>query len=134
MWFLYRPDAANVWKDHEVQERYWRYRGILDGKNQARYLIAKRIPVSISLENPLEKLWEEHDKIAEEFDAYLKKVDHEEDALKNIEIPEASFLDLKENSTPLIESVLIRFIIEGAPPKVSGNSTVRLSPTNSFSG
>ena len=59
MWFLFRPDAANVWKDPEVRERYWRYRGILDGKNQARYLIAKRIPVSISLDEPLAKLWEE---------------------------------------------------------------------------
>lgn len=96
MWFLYRPDAANVWKNPEIKERYRRYSGILDGKNHARYLITKRIPVSISLDEPLEKLWEEHDKIAKEFDEYLEKIDQEEISLKDLAIPEVSFLDLKE--------------------------------------
>ena len=96
MWFLSRPDAANVWKNPEIKERYWRYRGILDGKNQARYLITKRIPANISLEEPLEKLWEEHDKIAKEFDDYIEKIDQEEGYLKKMTIPEISFLDLKE--------------------------------------
>ncbi|NPE09932.1 MAG: hypothetical protein GNW80_16755 [Asgard group archaeon] len=54
------------------------------------------MPVNISLDEPLEKLWEEHDRIAKEFDDYLLKIDHEEVSLKDMAIPEVSFLDLKE--------------------------------------
>ena len=96
MWFLMRPDAANVWKNHEVCERYWRYKGILDGKNHARYLIVKRIPANIALDEPLNKLWEEHERLAKTFDDYLEKLDQGELELKTMEIPEVSFLDLKE--------------------------------------
>jgi len=96
MWFLYRPDAANVWKDERIRERYSRYGGILDGKRIARYLLARRQPITCSLEQPLDALWVEHDKAAKEFKSFLKQVDTEDLQLKELQTPEISFLDLKE--------------------------------------
>jgi putative pyruvate formate lyase activating enzyme len=96
VWFLYRPDAANVWKNAEVCKRYARYRGILDGKRNARYLIVKKIAIKDSLDQSLDKLWKVHEKAAEEFKVLLKKVDNEEVDFKELPTPETSFLDLKE--------------------------------------
>ncbi|MFW9923306.1 MAG: radical SAM protein [Candidatus Thorarchaeota archaeon] len=96
MWFLYRPDASNVWKNEEVNRRYSRYKGILDGKKTARYLIAKKIPINISLNEPLVELWKEHDKCSREFNFTIKKIDSDEISFDSLEIPKNSFLDLKE--------------------------------------
>ena len=95
MWFLYRPDAANVWKNEKVVERYKRYRGILDGKRTARYLLAKKIPIS-TLANSIENLWKEHEKAAEKFKEQLLILDSGEISINDLETPEISFLDLKE--------------------------------------
>ena len=96
MWFLYRPDAANVWKNEKVQQRYKRYKGILDGKRTARYLISKRLAVESDLDLPLDKLWKLHDNAANEFPKLLAKIDTEGFEIKNLPIPNTSFLDLKE--------------------------------------
>ncbi|HUT80859.1 MAG TPA: radical SAM protein [Candidatus Bathyarchaeia archaeon] len=96
MWFLYRPDAANVWKDERVQKRYPRYKGIMDGNKIARYLLTKRFEVTCTLDQPLEKLWNEHDALAEKFQEFVLKVDQEEINLKDLPKPETTFLDLKE--------------------------------------
>ncbi|NHK30922.1 MAG: radical SAM protein [Asgard group archaeon] len=96
MWFLYRPDAANVWKNKEVCERYSRYQGILDGNKTARYLLTKKLALDCSLDQPLHKLWEEHEKAAKEFKTFVQKIDQEEIQFKDLPNPEISFLDLKE--------------------------------------
>ncbi|NHJ86195.1 MAG: radical SAM protein, partial [Asgard group archaeon] len=96
MWFLYRPDAVNVWKNPIVQERYPRYRAILDKAKKARYLITKKIPADIALDTSLEKLWEAHDKIATSFHDILLQIDNGELILDELKTPETSFLDLKE--------------------------------------
>ncbi|MBD3193142.1 MAG: radical SAM protein [Candidatus Heimdallarchaeota archaeon] len=96
MWFLVRPDAANVWKNQEVRQRYARYRAILDKQKSARYLIAKKIAVEINLDDPLEELWLAHDEAAEEFQKQIKKIDQGEILLEDLPSPKISFLDLKE--------------------------------------
>lgn len=97
MWFLYRPDAANVWKNEKVRERYKRYRGILDGNKIPRYLLTKRISVDFSIDDSKEKLWKAHDKAAKDFLEKINKIDKEETSFDELEIPELSFLDLKEH-------------------------------------
>jgi len=96
VWFIFRPDAVNVWKNSRVRERYQRYRAILDGKKKARYLVVKKIPIEEELNAPLEKLWKEHEKKAKEFTQVLKDLDQEKISLKEMPEPENSFLDLKE--------------------------------------
>ena len=96
LWFLFRPDAANVWKNEEVVRRYPRYKDILDGKKIPRYQIAKKIPIDISLNNSLEILWQEHEKKAEMFKEIITKIDNRELIINEIETPKTSFLDLKE--------------------------------------
>ncbi|MBN1330517.1 MAG: radical SAM protein [Candidatus Heimdallarchaeota archaeon] len=97
MWFLYRPDAVNIWKDEQVQKRYPRYKGIMDGNKIARYLLTKKFEVTCSLDQPLEKLWEEHDHLAEKFQDFILTIDREKTVtLKDFPTPKISFLDLKE--------------------------------------
>jgi len=96
VWFLYRPDATNVWKNNEVSNRYSRYRGILDGNKTARYLLTKKFALDCSLDQPLEKLWIEHDKAAEEYLLFIQNFDQKELQLEDLPDPKLSFLDLKE--------------------------------------
>ncbi|MHA1502254.1 MAG: hypothetical protein ACTSSB_10435 [Candidatus Heimdallarchaeota archaeon] len=96
LWFLFRPDATNVWKNQKVVRRYQRYRDILDGKKTARYLIAKSIPVDIALDSPLEKLWKAHEKASITFTKTLSKIDENKLSINDTPKPEISFVDLKE--------------------------------------
>ena len=96
MWFISRPDATNVWKNEEVIRRYQRYRDILDGKKTARYLIAKSIPVDITLDKPLDELWKAHEKASVVFNTTLEKIDSNKMSINEITKPTISFVELKE--------------------------------------
>jgi len=97
VWFIFRPDAVNVWKNKEVFKRYQRYRGILDGAKKARYLLVKRMPIDCSLEkDTLEELWAEHERLAEEFPKLLRKLDGDQITLDELPAHKKSFLELKE--------------------------------------
>ena len=96
MWFMFRPDAERVWQDTEVRLRYQRYRDILDGKRIPRYLLTKRISVTVPLDSPLNDLWIEHQKAATQFETLLKNIDNKTLDLALLPTPDVSFLDLKE--------------------------------------
>ena len=96
LWFMFRPDAANVWKDQKVVKSYQRYRDILDGKKTARYLIAKKIPVDIRLDCSLEDLWKAHEKTSTNFNETLHKIDANDLIVNDLSKPVTSFVDLKE--------------------------------------
>ena len=40
---ILRPDSVSVWNEDEILRRYSKYRGIIDGTESARYLIARTI-------------------------------------------------------------------------------------------
>ena len=40
---ILRPDANTVWQNEEILKRFARYKGIIDTKEIARYLIAKSV-------------------------------------------------------------------------------------------
>ncbi len=88
---ILRPDSLSVWENEDILKRFSNYRGILDGKQIARYLIAKSLECKFtstdSIEN-LEKLLKEK---SAEFQELLK-LDFEE--LKNREVKELSYIDL----------------------------------------
>lgn len=95
MWFLFRPDAANVWKNSRVRECYRRYKGIIDGIYLPRYLLTKKIPADFSPDKPLDKLWSIHDEIAQDFPSFVKEIDAGEKKYQELSTPSSSFLDLK---------------------------------------
>jgi putative pyruvate formate lyase activating enzyme len=96
LWFLFRPDATNVWKDQKVVQRYQRYRDILDGKKTARYLIAKKVSVDIAVDSSLEELWKSHEKATTDFNEIIQKIDTETLSVNDLPKPKVSFVDLKE--------------------------------------
>jgi len=64
MWREIRPDAVKVWENKEVKARLSRYYDIMGNKRIAKYLIAKKVPISINLEASTDQLWKEHDKVS----------------------------------------------------------------------
>lgn len=51
-----RPDSESVWQNMEILRRFSRYRGIIDGTQLARYLIAKTIDCDYNSSDTLENL------------------------------------------------------------------------------
>lgn len=96
MWYLYRPDAVSVWRDEEVRKRLNWYYQVMNNQKPAKYLICKRIPIDIKLEDSSEReLWEEHERAAETFKKTWIKVKSGELSLSDLEKPGKNFLDLK---------------------------------------
>ncbi len=95
-----RPDATRVWKDKGILSRFSRYFAIIKKEKIPRYLITKKLPVSLNLDAsiPTEKLWAEHDRVVGKFTKLLQELDAQEDSLKyynTLDTPKTSFLDLK---------------------------------------
>ena len=53
---LLRPDSESVWKNEEILRRYSKYRGIIDGTQSARYLIAKTVECDFNSNSSIEEL------------------------------------------------------------------------------
>ena len=53
---ILRPDSVSVWNNEEILKRFSKYRGIIDGTQLARYLIAKSVKCDFKLSDPLETL------------------------------------------------------------------------------
>jgi len=51
-----RPDSISVWENEEILNRFSTYKGIIDGTQLARYLIAKSIKCDFRLTDPIETL------------------------------------------------------------------------------
>ena len=66
------PDSHSPWDNKEIQERFSRYRAIMDDKEMARYLIAKTLPCEFSQDEALDTLMEKFQQKAREFDKLLK--------------------------------------------------------------
>ncbi|MHA1266220.1 MAG: radical SAM protein [Candidatus Helarchaeota archaeon] len=99
-----RPDATQVWNNQEIQTRFHRYFQIINKKKIPRYLIAKKVSITLELavETPIEKLWAEHDRAAGKFKTLLREMDEQTDAqtdvwqyYSHLDNPSTSFLDLK---------------------------------------
>ncbi|MFX1502893.1 MAG: radical SAM protein [Promethearchaeota archaeon] len=90
---ILRPDSVSVWKNQEILKRFSKYRGIIEGSQVARYLIAKTVECAYDpndLVEDLEKLLKEK---SLEFNELLEK-DIEE--IKNRKISSNSYINLAE--------------------------------------
>ncbi len=90
---ILRPDADSVWKNEEIIKRFIRYRGIIDGSQIARYLIAKTIDCDYDTSDSIEKLEILLKEKSLEFNELLKN-DIEE--IKSREISSNSYIHLAE--------------------------------------
>jgi putative pyruvate formate lyase activating enzyme len=61
----------------------------------AKFTIAKKLPANYSAEDPLDKLWQLHDRLTQEFYNLQKEIDTRQKTLQNLPTPKQSYLDLK---------------------------------------
>jgi len=95
MWAFLRPDALAVLKDEKARASLRRYFDVMGNDRPAKFLIARRLPAEFREDDPIEKLWAEHDRLTEEFYRLEKKIDQRLVSLDELEEPEKSYLDLK---------------------------------------
>lgn len=94
MWRIIRPDALRVWQNPETLRRLARYRGIIDQKRVAKYLLCRETACDIELSLSSDDLWDEHARLSEVLVKYVKGLDSG-DLTRIEQKPETSFLDLK---------------------------------------
>jgi putative pyruvate formate lyase activating enzyme len=88
-----RPDAEKVWHNKEILKRYSRYRGIIEGTQIARYLLAKTIKCEFDLDDPVEKLEE----LLEEKSIFFKNLlNYKSGDLENRNNQPSNFVTLTE--------------------------------------
>ncbi|MFW9772858.1 MAG: radical SAM protein [Candidatus Thorarchaeota archaeon] len=91
---ILRPDSESVWQNKEIVKRFPRYRGIIDGTQIARYLIAKSLRCEFNPDDQLEALEQLLKQKSLEFNELL----HEDSTiLQSLENYNNNYLTLNEN-------------------------------------
>ncbi len=90
---ILRPDTNSIWQNDEVLKRFPRYKGIIDGTQIARYLIAKTIDCDYNSSDTIENLEILQKEKSLEFKDVLKK-DIEE--IKHRKFSSNSYIHLTE--------------------------------------
>jgi len=88
-----RPDAQSAWKNPEIRKRFSRYRDIIDGKQTARYLIAKTLKCNYNSNESIEELEPKLQKASDRFKDLLAK---SEDELESREMWEKNYISLSK--------------------------------------
>jgi putative pyruvate formate lyase activating enzyme len=89
-----RPDSVSVWKNQEILKRFSRYRGIIDGTQIARFIVAKTVECEYNSNSSIEDL----EKLLLEKSSELKEIlkkDIEE--IKSRKTVSKSYIHLAEN-------------------------------------
>jgi len=95
MWNVRRPDATAVLNDEKVQTSLSRYFKVMQDKQSAKFIIAKKLPAQYDLADPVEQLWKLHDQLTDEYYRLEQQVDSNPTILEKQPIPEKSYLGLK---------------------------------------
>ena len=90
---ILRPDSISVWKNEELLKRFPMYRGIINNKKIARYLIAKSIECEYDTKDTIEHLENLLKKKSVEFNELLKNPTED---LKNRSIASKNYITLAE--------------------------------------
>ncbi len=89
-----RPDSVSVWKNQEILERFSRYRGIIDGTQIARYIVAKTVECEYNSNSSLEDL----EKLLQEKSSELKEIlEKDIEDIKSRKTVSKSYIHLAEN-------------------------------------
>jgi putative pyruvate formate lyase activating enzyme len=95
MWKFLRSDASAVLNDKRVRASLGRYLAVMQNEKQAKFVIAKRVPADFSEDDSLEELWQKHADLSREFYDLQKEIDGEQKNLREMRLPQKSYLDLK---------------------------------------
>ncbi|MFX0023140.1 MAG: radical SAM protein [Candidatus Hermodarchaeota archaeon] len=88
-----RPDSVSVWKNQEILKRFSKYRGIIDGTQVARYLIAKTVECEYNSSSSIEDL----EKLLQEKSYEFKDIlERDVEDIKNRELVSKSYIHLAE--------------------------------------
>ena len=67
MWKFLRSDAVAVLKDKRAQESLGRYFAVMRDEKPAKFMVAKKLSAEFNEKDSLEKLWQKHARLTEEF-------------------------------------------------------------------
>jgi putative pyruvate formate lyase activating enzyme len=95
MWRLLRPDAMAVLNDGMARKSLSRYFAVVQDEKPAKFLIAKKLGANFGRDDSLEELWQKHAKLTQDFYKLQEEIDAKQENLKEMSIPEKSYLDLK---------------------------------------
>jgi len=95
MWMASRPDAIAVLRDEKAQASLARYFAVMQNQKPAKFMIAKKLSAEPDKSETLEELWQKHVTYTEDFCRFEKEIDSGKVGLEDLQIPETSFFDLK---------------------------------------
>lgn len=95
MWHIIRRDASSILEDANVRESLPRYLAVMQDRTPAKFQVAKKLAVDFENTDSLQQLWQMHEKSLSEYKRLEREVDSQKTALKELEYPKRSFLDLK---------------------------------------
>ncbi len=90
---LLRPDSFSVWKNEEIVERFSRYKGIIDGNQIARYIVASTLECEF---NPTDSLVNLETLLIEKSAEFNELLNLETEQLKKLEIKSINYINLAE--------------------------------------
>lgn len=95
MWRLLRPDAVAVLDDKMARKSLSKYFAAMQNESPAKFMMAKRLPAQFSHDDTLKRLWQEHERLVQEFNRMEKEIDSGQIDWQKAETPKESYLDLK---------------------------------------
>lgn len=97
---ILRPDSDSVWENDEILKRFPRYKGIIDGNQVARYLVAKSIECEFNSNDSIEEL---ENKLEEKSTEFKQILQSKTEGLQNRQIQ-------KENYITLVETIATNYL------------------------
>jgi len=95
MWPFLRPDSIQVLGDEKCRRSLSRYFDVFNDRKQAKFQLAKKLAAEFTENESNADLWEQHQKLTEEYLSFEAKADRRDIDLEDIEQPKRSYLDLK---------------------------------------
>ena len=97
---ILRPDSTLVWNNEGLRRRFLKYRGIIDNKEVARYIVAKSLSCEFNSDDTSEDLEKMLNEKSLEFNELLKISTQD---LKNRSIVSKNYIDL-------VEEIALRYL------------------------
>jgi putative pyruvate formate lyase activating enzyme len=95
MWRFQRPDAVAVLSDELAKKSLARYFAVMQNREPAKFLIARKLPAEFSKSDSSERLWQEHKRLTQEFSRIEREIDDGHRDFEEMAAPEKSYMDLK---------------------------------------
>lgn len=95
MWKYQGPDSMAVLENPKAARSLKRYLAVMKDEKPVKFMISRRLKAEFEPTDKTEELWKKHDVLTHEFEETERKIDADELNLKNMHMPQKSYLDLK---------------------------------------